>query len=79
MTEGPSFIVFVHNGNVDSFKKTMALYDVEVASCLQMNRNEFSVTFEEPTTTVLDAIDFFPTASWTPSVKSVRPSSVSVR
>ena len=39
-------------------------FDVEISSYRQINRKEFLVTFEEPSTTIFDAKDFHPVALW---------------
>lgn len=65
MLDGPSFYVkLVDHGHVTAFKKVMKDFGVEISSCKQINQKEFFVTFEEPGTTVFDAIDFYPSAFW---------------
>ena len=64
MSDGRSFRVKVDHGHVAAFKKVMKAFTVEITTCEQINTNEFVVTFEEPTTTLFDAADFYPVASW---------------
>ena len=63
-SEGPCFCVKVDHGGVAAFKKAMKDFDVEISSYKQINRKEFLVTFEEPSTTIFDAKDFYPVALW---------------
>jgi hypothetical protein len=64
MMEGPTFKVKLDHGHTSAFKKAMKKYDVEIVAYHQVNKKEFTVTFEEPTTTILDAKDFYPNATW---------------
>jgi hypothetical protein len=61
---GPSFNVKLDHGHTMSFKKAMKEYDIEIYDCHQINRKEFVVTFEEPTTSIHDAMEFYPQATW---------------
>ena len=47
-----------------AFKKVMKDFKAKTSSIEQVNQKEFTVTFEEPTTTAFDAMDFCPAASW---------------
>ena len=62
------FFVKVDHGGVAAFKKAMEKamenFDVEISSYRQINGKEFLVTFEEPSTTIFDAKDFYPIALW---------------
>ena len=64
MSDGPCFHVKLDHGHVAAFKKVMKAFDVEISTCEQIGSKEFLVTFEEPTTTLFDAMDFYPVASW---------------
>lgn len=64
--EGPSFHVKLHHGQTTAFKKVLKNFDVEFSSYQKINNHEFLVTFEEPTTTIIDAKEFYPMASWSP-------------
>ena len=65
--KGPSFHVKLHHGQTTAFKKVLKIFNVEFSSCQQINNQEFLVTFEEPTTTIIDAKEFCPAASWPPA------------
>ena len=68
----PIFRVKVDHGHTQSFKKVMKRFHVEILSFQQISRKEFIVAFEEPSTTLVDARDFYPVASWTTYPISVR-------
>lgn len=59
------FRVSVPRGSVVAFKKALRKYDVEIAQCIKTNPG-FIVVFEDETMGVLDAVDFFPSAQWSP-------------
>ena len=61
------FRVVVPPGSVGAFLKALRKYDVEVAQCTKISRSEFNVVFEEETMSFLDAMDFFPSARWSPA------------
>lgn len=66
MSVAPCFRVKLNHGHAASFKKVMKDFDVEMSTCEQNVFEEFLVVSEEPTTTLFDAVDFCPVASWVP-------------
>lgn len=54
-------------GNAAAFEKIMKEFDDETQSHEQISLEVFLATFEEPTTTIFDAKDFYPIASWSQS------------
>ena len=64
MSDGPRFHVKLDHGHAAAFKKIMKVYSVEISTCEQISSEEFLVAFEEPTTTIFDAMSFYPVASW---------------
>jgi hypothetical protein len=60
-----TFHVRVNKRYWDDFKKVLRQFEDDEVYDWWQTYNEFTVIFAEPTTTVFDARDFFPMASWT--------------